>query len=123
MRYCRSFSASCASLCAGRDSAKAAAGDKSHISPADLPITAGHSSVSASPSSTGKYIARTCRAREPPPSACAAVCHCSSRLFDTSIRHSAAAIAVRDIHASYGSSHSRMKVCTIAPPTPDSMRV
>ena len=26
MRYCRSFSASCASLCAGRDSAKAAAG-------------------------------------------------------------------------------------------------
>ena len=61
-------------------------------------------------------MACICAHSPAPLSACAAVCHCRSFLCDTAILHSAVTIAVSEIQASYGSSHRRMKVCTIAPP-------
>ena len=73
-------------------------------------MTAGENANSAAPSSTGKYIARICPKSPASPRTSAAVCHCSSRLCVTAMRHSAVAAAVSDTHASYGSSHSRMNV-------------
>ena len=95
----------------------------SHISPAALPGASGAKAISSTPSATQGNIARTCSAKEAVACTSAKVVHCKSRLWLTVMRQSAVTIAARQTHASKGSSHSRMKQRTIAPPKPVSSRV